>query len=90
MDFTICQLLLCTSWLPGIYPHPAEIPLTWDELRGVTGSDFDSKEGLQLLAKLGETIENDVSLTPVDKTDAIAAVQVLVQRVKYPREKLPL
>jgi uncharacterized protein YjbI with pentapeptide repeats len=80
----------CASWLPVICQHPAEMPLTWDELRGIVGSAIPSKERLQLLAQFRELIENDISLTPVDKADAIAALQVLVQRVKYPQDKVPL
>lgn len=80
----------CASWLPALCQHPAEIALTWDELRGIVGAEVSSQQGLKLLAQLGEMIENDLSLTPVDKADAIAAVQVLVQRVKYPQEKIPL
>lgn len=80
----------CASWLPAICQHPAEMPFTWDELRGIVGLEITSKQGLQLLAQFRELIENDLSLTPVDKADAIGALQILIQRVKYPQDKIPL
>ncbi|MBW4492423.1 MAG: pentapeptide repeat-containing protein [Oscillatoria princeps RMCB-10] len=34
----------CASWLPVICQHPAEIPLTWEELRGVPALEPSVKE----------------------------------------------
>lgn len=77
----------CASWLPVICQHPAEVPLTWEELRGVPALEPSVKELLQFLAQLQEALEADTDLNPRDKADALEDVRVLVRAANTPQDE---
>lgn len=77
----------CASWLPVICQHPAEVPLTWEELRGVPAVEPSVKELLQFLAQLQEALEADTDLNPRDKADALEDVRVLVRAANNPPDE---
>lgn len=74
----------CASWLPVICQHPAEIPYTWQQLRGVSGVELPGNELLEFLARLQEAIATLPNLQPIQKADAIEQIQILIKAAKTP------
>ena len=74
----------CASWLPVICQHPAEIPLTWNQLRGVDAVELKNRQLLELVAKLGEAIASCGDFHPDNKANALEQIQVLANVAKAP------
>ncbi len=77
----------CASWLPVICQHPAEVPPTWQRLRGIVAGE-DNQELLELVAKLREAVEADLDLPAEDKADVLEQVQFLGRAANSPLEVL--
>ncbi|MDY6805036.1 MAG: pentapeptide repeat-containing protein [Cyanobacteriota bacterium] len=77
----------CASWLPVICQHPAEVPPTWQRLRGIVAGE-DNQELLELVAKLREAVEADLDLSAEDKADVLEQVQFLGRAANSPLEVL--
>jgi uncharacterized protein YjbI with pentapeptide repeats len=77
----------CASWLPVICQHPAEVPPTWERLRGIVAGE-DNQELLELVAKLGEAVEADLDLPAEDKADVLEQIQLLARVANSPLEVL--
>lgn len=77
----------CASWLPVICQHPAEVPPTWEQLRGILAGE-DNQELLELVAKLREAVEADLDLSAEDKADVLEQIQFLARAANSPLEVL--
>jgi len=62
----------CASWLPIICQNPAEIPWTWQDIRGV-----GQPRVTELLEQLQATVLYDPSLDDEDRVEALDKLQML-------------
>jgi len=78
----------CASWLPIIFQNPSEMPLIWDDLRGLSSTITDGKTSLEDLAKLREIFEQNLDLSPLEQANILEQLQALVQIVPMPPSEL--
>lgn len=78
----------CASWLPVIFQNPAEVPLMWDNLRGLSTSETELKPFLEILAKLRELFEQNTDLSPLDQANVLEQIQSLVQIAQMPPSEI--
>ncbi|HEY9863377.1 MAG TPA: pentapeptide repeat-containing protein, partial [Candidatus Obscuribacterales bacterium] len=78
----------CASWLPVIFQHPSEVPLMWDDLRGLSTPETELKPFLEILAKLRELFEQNTDLSPLDQANVLEQIQSLVQIAQMPQSEV--
>ncbi len=78
----------CASWLPIIFQNPSEMPLIWDDLRGLSSIITDGKTSLEDLAKLRELFEQNLDLSPLEQANILEQLQSLFQIVPMPPSEL--